>query len=269
MKKIRKILEKKAKNAVLTAALAGVTLGGVTSCGENKGRGYTTDGTPIEKFMKDTEEQHKKDSIQQQKEAQIELKKIEKSGIAIVKKDKEGNITKVLSRVDKVRSDKLKGNEVVSSYTYSKPQYMTVHKKAYTERRSGASWILESDSGKEYIRREIHHPAIDYETTPTSMSVASVGGTPYTRVEISGDTVVSSVAPNGDTIMHIQTKEVDLHKNFVLRYTFNYAKKEQAKTKTQETEQLKYTFDAPKKEQTKAKTQQKGQPMARRGGRNS
>ena len=233
MKKIKEILKKKAQNTVLGTALAAASFGlSATSC---TSLSRNPDNEKMQQTYVDENKEAKEKEIKQKwkSAAQAELKRIEEAGIATSKKDKDGNITEILIAIDRNRNDELQGDSVVTHYKYSNPKYLPVHQKAHTE-DLGEYSTQHSDGSVEYVRKAMHHPDREYETTPisTSFQPKESEGVRAKRMvikEIKGDETVEDITENGDTLMQTKIKKVELYKNVNDQVIFRYPMKPLAK----------------------------------------
>jgi len=190
LEKYVKLVERKAQKAALTTAVAATTvLGlGVTSCGNAE----SSDNEPKSEKVTMTPEQR---ALIAQEEAQNLLREIEESGIPTVKKDKEGNVTEVLSSIlEEVSSTQ---EEIVGvSYSevteikkinpkFKDPEYMPVHQDAEVKKLGNGV--------------EKHCRARDYETTVKTYEV--VGNESIGEINIRKDEPYKVIDEHGDTLV--------------------------------------------------------------------
>lgn len=197
LEKQTKLLERKAKKAVLATAIAATTVTGfgLTSCGH----GENSDNKPKTENVTMTPEQQAKS---EQEKAQALLKEIEASGIPTVKKDKEGNVTEILSSIvmeellvtermvttsknehGQFLGAKIRDFNLEGAKKFENPKYMKVHQEARVENLGGGV--------------EKHYRAREYETTPANYCIVDT----KVRREVMNDVFRKEVDAQGDTLL--------------------------------------------------------------------
>jgi len=194
LEKQAKLLERKAQKAALTTAVAASTVFGfgVTSCSQ----GENLNDEPKTENVTMTPEERAKIA---QEEAQALLKEIEEFGIPTVKKDKEGNVTEVLSSI--MAEERISGVEFIGRYDYEDMgKKETVIKNSNRKFRDPEYMAIHQDARVEQLGQgvEKHYRAKDYDPTPAYCQETSIEMSveetkkddPYKEVDEQGDTLV-------------------------------------------------------------------------------
>ena len=210
MSKLEEVLNKKAelikrkfkdakqtaKKAGLTATIAATTVLGLGTT-ESCNRSNDSQNEPkIENVAEAISERQKAEQEQAHQEwLEKMLKEIEESGIPVVKKDKQGNVTEVLSsikvenfdiehEIECINNQKFSTEHVGISdkkdHKFNSPQYMSVHRDAHTEKYADGS--------------EKHYRAKDYDTVPNGFAISQICHKMYAdefekKVDAQGDTL--------------------------------------------------------------------------------